>query len=77
MGKRCWHFTFTPDDSKILLACGRSNDVYVIDANTYKPITVIGGFQTPWGFLRIRDRMGAWAYRRTLFRRNEKNVLRR
>ena len=25
-GKRCWHFTFTPDDSKILLACGRSNN---------------------------------------------------
>jgi len=21
-GQRCWHFTFTPDDSKILLACG-------------------------------------------------------
>ncbi len=51
VGKRCWHFTFTPDDSKILLACGRSDNVYVIDANTYKPITVIGGFHTPWGIL--------------------------
>ena len=51
VGKRCWHFTFTPDDSKILLACGRSDNVYVIDANTYKPIKVIGGFQTPWGII--------------------------
>lgn len=51
IGKRCWHFTFTPDDSKLLLACGRSNDVHVIDANSYKPIAVIGGFQTPWGIL--------------------------
>jgi DNA-binding beta-propeller fold protein YncE len=51
IGQRCWHFTFTPDDSKLLLACGRSNNVHVIDANSYRPITVIGGFQTPWGIL--------------------------
>jgi YVTN family beta-propeller protein len=51
LGKRCWHFTFTPDDSKLLFACGRSNNVYVIDAKTYKQIKVIGGFQTPWGIL--------------------------
>jgi len=51
IGQRCWHFTFTPDDSKLLLACGRSNNVYVIDANSYQSIQVIGGFQTPWGVL--------------------------
>jgi len=51
VGQRCWHFTFTPDDSKLLLACGRSNNVYVIDANSYQTITVIGGFQTPWGIV--------------------------
>jgi DNA-binding beta-propeller fold protein YncE len=51
IGQRCWHFTFTPDDSKLLLACGRSNNVHVIDAHSYQPITVIGGFQTPWGIL--------------------------
>jgi YVTN family beta-propeller protein len=51
IGKRCWHFTFTPDDSRVLLACGRSNSVYVIDANTYQPVTIIGGFQTPWGIV--------------------------
>ena len=51
IGQRCWHFTFTPDDSKLLLACGRSNNVYVIDAKTYQPIKVLGGFQLPWGIV--------------------------
>jgi YVTN family beta-propeller protein len=51
VGQRCWHFTFTPDDSKILLACGRSNNVYVIDAKSYQSIKVLGGFQTPWGIV--------------------------
>jgi YVTN family beta-propeller protein len=51
VGQRCWHFTFTPDDSKILLACGRSNNVYVVDVNSYQTISVIGGFQTPWGIV--------------------------
>jgi DNA-binding beta-propeller fold protein YncE len=50
-GKRCWHFTFTPDDSKILLACGRSNNLVVIDANSYKPLGTIEGFKLPWGIV--------------------------
>jgi YVTN family beta-propeller protein len=49
IGKRCWHFTFTPDDSKILLACGRSDNIVVIDANSYQPIKTIDGFDMPWG----------------------------
>ena len=51
IGQRCWHFTFTPDDSKLLLACGRSNNVYVIDAKTYQPIGVLDGFHLPWGIV--------------------------
>jgi YVTN family beta-propeller protein len=51
IGKRCWHFTFTPDGSKLLIACGRSDNVYVIDANTYKTDKILTGFQTPWGIL--------------------------
>jgi len=31
-GNRCWHFSFTPDDKEILLACGKSDAVLVIDA---------------------------------------------
>lgn len=50
-GQRCWHFTFTPDDSKILLACGRSNNIVVVDANSYKKIQTIEGFKLPWGIV--------------------------
>jgi YVTN family beta-propeller protein len=50
-GKRCWHFTFTPDDSKVLLACGRSNNVVVIDATSYKPVGTIEGLKLPWGIV--------------------------
>ncbi len=51
VGQRCWHFTFTPDDSKILLACGRSNNVVVVDANAYKQVGTIEGFKLPWGIV--------------------------
>jgi YVTN family beta-propeller protein len=51
IGQRCWHFTFTPDDSKVLLACGRSNDIYVINANSYQPIGTIEGLHLPWGIV--------------------------
>jgi YVTN family beta-propeller protein len=51
VGQRCWHFTFTPDDSKVLLACGRSNNIYVVDAKTYQPIRTIEGFHLPWGIV--------------------------
>lgn len=50
-GQRCWHFTFTPDDSKILLACGRSGNVVVVDASSYKPLQTIDGFKLPWGIV--------------------------
>jgi DNA-binding beta-propeller fold protein YncE len=50
-GQRCWHFTFTPDDSQILLACGRSNNVIVVDANSYKSVRTIEGFRLPWGIV--------------------------
>jgi len=49
IGQRCWHFTFTPDDAKILMVCGRSNNVYVIDAKSYAVLSTIEGFQLPWG----------------------------
>lgn len=51
IGKRCWHFSFTPDDSKILLACGRSNNIVVVDANSYQQITTIEGLELPWGIV--------------------------
>lgn len=51
VGQRCWHFTFTPDDSKVLMACGRSNNIVVVDANSYKPLSTIEGFKLPWGIV--------------------------
>ncbi|QID17677.1 beta-propeller fold lactonase family protein [Nitrogeniibacter mangrovi] len=51
VGKRCWHFSYTPDESKLLVACGRSDDVEVIDANTYKRVDNLGGFKLPWGIV--------------------------
>jgi YVTN family beta-propeller protein len=51
VGKRCWHFSFTPDGSKLLAACGRSDAVYVIDAHTYRPITQLGGLPLAWGIV--------------------------
>lgn len=51
IGARCWHFTFTPDDSKILMACGRSNDIVIVDPNAYKQIGTIQGIQLPWGIV--------------------------
>jgi hypothetical protein len=41
--KACWHFTFTHDDSKLLLACDRSNNIVIADPNTYKQIGSIEG----------------------------------
>lgn len=51
VGKRCWHFSYTPDESQLLVACGRSNDVHVIDAKTFKPVRVIPDFDLPWGIV--------------------------
>jgi len=51
IGQRCWHFTFTPDDSKILMACGRSNNIVIVDPNAYKQIGTIEGFHLPWGIV--------------------------
>ena len=58
-GNRCWHFTFTPDDSKILLACGRSNDVVVVDAKSLEPVKHIADSQLPWGIVTWPKSMGS------------------
>jgi DNA-binding beta-propeller fold protein YncE len=49
--QRCWHFTFTPDDSKILLACGRSGNIVIVDPNSYQQTGTIEGFKLPWGIV--------------------------
>jgi len=46
---RCWHFSFTPDDRQILLACGKSDAVLVIDAQALAVTKRINGLHMPWG----------------------------
>jgi YVTN family beta-propeller protein len=59
IGERCWHFSFTPDDREILLACGKSNEVVVVDANTLEVTGRINGMKTPWGIVTYPKSMGS------------------
>lgn len=58
-GKRCWHFSFTPDNQKILLACGKSDDVYVYNTNDLSLSTKIDVPGMPWGVLTYPKSMGS------------------
>lgn len=49
VGERCWHFTFNADESKIIAACGRSNNLVVSDTQTGKILHDIPSPGTPWG----------------------------
>lgn len=58
-GERCWHFTFTPDDSQILVVCGRSNEVVVIDAKTLTTVKRIADKKLPWGIVTYPKSIGS------------------
>ena len=58
-GRRCWHFTFTPDSKDILLACGRSDEVLVIDAESLKIKKRIPVAGIPWGIVTYPKSMGS------------------
>lgn len=58
-GNRCWHFTFTPDDKEILLACGKSDAVLVIDAEKLEVTKKIEDKKTPWGIVTYPKSMGS------------------
>ena len=49
VGKRCWHFSFTQDGTRIVAACGRSDALYLVDATSLRPVGTIGGLKGPWG----------------------------
>lgn len=59
IGDRCWHFTFTPDDKHILLACGRSDEVVVLDAASGKIVKRIADKQLPWGIVTYPKSFGS------------------
>lgn len=58
-GNRCWHFTFTPDDKDILLACGKSDAVLIIDAEKLEVTQQIEDKKMPWGVVTYPKSMGS------------------
>jgi YVTN family beta-propeller protein len=64
VGKRCWHFTFTPDGTRVLDGCGRSNNVYVINAANYHTEKEISGLKLPWGAVTYPNSNGSLDVRR-------------
>ena len=58
-GNRCWHFSFTPDDKEILLACGKSDAVFVIDAEKLEVTKQIEDKKMPWGVVTYPKSMGS------------------
>jgi YVTN family beta-propeller protein len=59
IGNRCWHFTFTPDDRHVLLACGRSDEVVVVDAVKLEVVEHISDKALPWGVVTYPKSMGS------------------
>ena len=59
IGDRCWHFTFTPDDKHILAACGRSDEVVVLEAASGRIVKRIADKQMPWGIVTYPKSFGS------------------
>jgi YVTN family beta-propeller protein len=57
--ERCWHFTFTPDEKQILVACGRSDAVVVVDAQKLEVTGKIEDKKLPWGVVTFPRAMGS------------------
>lgn len=58
-GNRCWHFSFTPDDKEILLACGKSDAIFVIDVATAQVKQQVEVKNMPWGVVTFPKAMGS------------------
>lgn len=59
VGARCWHFSFTPDDKSILVACGRSDEVVVVDARSLDVVARIPDKKLPWGIVTYPKSLGS------------------
>lgn len=58
-GKRCWHFTFTPDNSELLMACGRSDELVVVDIKSLEVTGRIPVQGIPWGVVTYPKSIGS------------------
>lgn len=59
IGDRCWHFTFTPDEKHLMLACGRSQEVLVLDAKSFEQVGHVKDLNLPWGIITYPKSMGS------------------
>lgn len=59
VGERCWHFSFTPDDERIVAACGRSKDLLVLNPITGQTLQRISENTTPWGVVMSTPSVGS------------------
>lgn len=58
-GKRCWHFSFTPNNDELLLACGRSDELIVVDMNSLEVTGSIPVSGIPWGVVTYPKSIGS------------------
>jgi DNA-binding beta-propeller fold protein YncE len=64
VAERCWHFTFNADESKIIAACGRSNNLVVSDSQTGKILQEIPSPGTPWGVITYPKSTGSLDFKK-------------
>ena len=48
VGQRAWYLSFTPDESRLYVACGRSDSVSVIDVAAAKVIATVTAGKVPF-----------------------------
>lgn len=58
-GKRCWHFTYSSDYTKLIVPCGNSQNILIFDAKTYKLLKTIGNLGKPWGAVAFPRALGS------------------
>lgn len=51
VGERCWHFSFNPSQHNLLLACGKSDEILVIDTDTLTVNQRLPMPGMPWGVI--------------------------
>jgi YVTN family beta-propeller protein len=49
VGARCWHFSLTPDGTRLIAACGKSDTLVVADTHTFQVVKTLAGGKGPWG----------------------------
>ena len=56
---RCWHMTFTPNNKDMLIACGGSDEVLVLDAQSYEEKKRLPVTGKPWGLVTYPKTFGS------------------